>query len=490
MRLLEMFIQTPIAGAVGWTVLHSLWEGAFLSVLLSIILLAVRSPRFRYAAACIAMLLTLLAFSITLVNLMPHGRGSLWTVKPPGLYPATSATALGSPSDWDRDLAATVPWLAPLWIAGVLVFYLKHVAGLLSVHRLRSRGVCLAPERWQKQIGRLSARLHLSRSILLFESCLADTPMVVGHFHPLILMPIGVLTGLPAAHIEAILLHELAHIRRCDYLLNSLQRLVEGLMFYHPAVWWISRVIRIERENCCDDIAVSINGDVREYAVALTALEHTRWSGCEPAVAVRGGNLMKRIHRLLYPKAPGSAWTPLLAAAVLIVTAAFSLGAWQSAVQGSVVSHSQPDRSKAAAYSKWLSEDVVYIISESERNDFEQLTTDQERDKFIEQFWQRRDPTPGTPENEFKEEHYRRIGYANNHFASNVPGWQTDQGRIYILNGPPDEIESHPNGGPQQRYPNQMWAYRNGAAAGHMRVFTFIDRNHTGDFLLVPGNVN
>jgi GWxTD domain-containing protein len=488
MRLLETFIQTPIAGAVGWTVLHSLWEGAILSALLGIVLLAVRSPRFRYAAACSAMLLMIAAFSITLIHLMPEGRGSLWTVQAPALHMGNGAIALDSPSDWDRDLATIVPCLAPLWIAGVFLFYLKHVASLLSVHRLRSRGVCLAPERWQKQLGKLSARLHLSRPILLLESCLADTPMVVGHFRPLILMPIGVLTGLPAAQIEAILLHELAHIRRYDYLVNSIQRLIEGLLFYHPAVWWISRVIRTERENCCDDIAVFISGHVREYAIALTALEQTRWSGREPAVAVRGGNLVKRIHRLLYPKGPGSAWTPLLATVVLIVTAAFSLGAWQSGVQGSFVSHSQPDRSKAAAYAKWLNEDVVYIISESERTAFEQLTTDQERDKFIEQFWLRRDPTPGTPENEFKEEHYRRIGFANAHYASGKPGWQTDRGRIYIVNGPPDEIESHPNGGGQQRSPNEMWAYRHGAGDDRMEVFTFVDRNHSSDFRLVRGN--
>ncbi|HEX4229412.1 MAG TPA: GWxTD domain-containing protein [Bryobacteraceae bacterium] len=487
MRLVETFIQTPLAGAVGWTVLHSLWEGAILSALLGIVLSAVRSPRFRYAAACLAMLLMLVTFGITLTYLMPEGGGSLWMAQAPALHIGNAAIAVDSPNDWGRDVAAMVPWLAPLWLMGVFLFYVRHVAGLLSVHRLRSRGVCMAPECWQNLLGRLSTRLQFSRPILLLESCLADTPMVIGHIRPLILMPIGVLTGLPATQIEAILLHELAHIRRYDYLVNSTQRLVEGLLFYHPAAWWISRVIRMERENCCDDIAVSISGKVREYAVALAALEQTRWSGREPAVAVRGGNLMKRIHRLLYPKRPSSAWTPLLVTLALMVTVAFSLGAWQSGVVRSLVSHSQPDRSKAAAfYSKWLNEDVVYIISEPERAAFEQLTTDQERDEFIEQFWLRRDPTPGTPEDEFKEEHYRRIAFANAHYASGKPGWQTDRGRVYIVNGPPDEIDSHPNGGPQERFPNEMWAYRHGAGEDHMEVFTFVDGNHTGDYRLAP----
>src|SRR5258708_27188953 len=120
-------------------------------------------------------------------------------------------------------------------------------------------------------------------------------------------MPSGLLAGWPPGRIEAILLHELANIRRYDYLVNVLQRSVEGLLFYHPAVWRISRVIRTERENCCDDVVVAMSGNAHEYAVALAALEQNRWSGREPAVAATGGSLVKRIHRLLYPIVPSVA---------------------------------------------------------------------------------------------------------------------------------------------------------------------------------------
>jgi len=102
-------------------------------------------------------------------------------------------------------------------------------------------------------------------------------------------------------------------------------------------------------------------------------------------------------------------------------------------------------------YKKWLDEDVVYIISDEERKAFKQLSNDEERDQFIEAFWQRRDPTPDTEENEFKEEHYRRIEYANEHFAAGIPGWKSDRGQIYIKFGPADEIESHPSGGTYDR---------------------------------------
>src|SRR6266446_7039709 len=102
-------------------------------------------------------------------------------------------------------------------------------------------------------------------------------------------------------------------------------------------------------------------------------------------------------------------------------------------------------------YKKWLNEDVTYIITDEEKTAWKRLSTDEEREQFIEQFWLRRDPTPDTLENEFKEEHYRRIAYANEHYASGIPGWKADRGRIYITYGPPDEIESHPSGGSYER---------------------------------------
>jgi len=106
-------------------------------------------------------------------------------------------------------------------------------------------------------------------------------------------------------------------------------------------------------------------------------------------------------------------------------------------------------------YKKWLDEEVPYIITDEERAAFKKLTTDEEREQFIEQFWERRNPNPGSPENEFKEEYYRRIAYSNEHFASGIPGWKTDRGRMYIMYGPPDEIESHPSGGNYQRPPEE-----------------------------------
>src|SRR5690242_9788761 len=137
-------------------------------------------------------------------------------------------------------------------------------------------------------------------------------------------------------------------------------------------------------------------------------------------------------------------------------------------------------------YKKWLDEDVRWIITDEELSAFKKLTTNAERDTFIEGFWQRRDPTPDTAENEYKEEHYRRIAYANEHFAAGMPGWKTDRGRIYIMFGPPTSIESHPMGGPYQRsaeegggetqtYPFEVWNYRYIEGIGQNIDIEFVD---------------
>jgi GWxTD domain-containing protein len=147
----------------------------------------------------------------------------------------------------------------------------------------------------------------------------------------------------------------------------------------------------------------------------------------------------------------------------------------------------------ATPYRKWLNEDVAYIITDAERSAFLRLQTDDEREQFIEQFWKRRDPTPDTVENEFREEHYRRIAYANEHFGSGIPGWKTDRGRIYITYGPPDEIEDHASGGSYQRpasegggttstFPFQQWRYRFIEGIGNNIIIEFVDPDRTGEF--------
>jgi GWxTD domain-containing protein len=484
MNSLEHFVASPLAHAIGLAILHSIWESAVLAALLGFVLLAFRSARIRYVAGCAATASAVFAFAITLLHFLPVGIGSSPGFKPTIFtWNLPGGGAGGGP--WYSNLDGLVPWCAPMWFAGVLLIYLRALGGCLFVQKLRRHGVCAVPEAWETELARLAARLRVKRSVQVLQSSLAAFPMVLGHFRPIILIPASVLSGFSPAQIETILLHELAHIRRHDYLVNIFQRLVEGLLFYHPAIWWISSVVRAERENCCDDMVVSLTGDAHEYALTLGALEQSRFSDRVNAVAITGGSLMKRIHRLLYPERQNSTWAAFLAAAVLLTAGAISLNAWGSKapIESQAADHAQIQSDR---YAKWLSEDVVYIIDDAERGTFQSLTSDAERDKFIEQFWERRNPTAGAANNAFKTEHYRRIAYANQHFrmASGTAGWQTDRGHMYIVYGAPDEIDSHPK--ENQKPALEYWSYRHIEGVGDQVSFTFVDRTGRGDYRLAP----
>jgi GWxTD domain-containing protein len=464
--------------ALGWTILHSLWEGAIVALLLAAALSVLRSSRARYAAACLAMLVLLATFGLTLSRAIQTG-----SVAVPAVSHGLSAAALDGldrahivPSRFGA--ADVLPWLAPFWVAGVVLFHLYSLLGWVAARRMLRRGVCSAPDSWQRRLTRLRERLKLSTPVVLLESCLADVPVVIGYLRPVVLVPVGMLTAMPAGQIEAVLLHELAHIRRRDYLVNLLQTVVEGFLFYHPAVWWISGVIRAERENCCDDLVVATSGDAHEYAAALAVLEQTRWAASDAVLAATGGNLMQRIRRLLDPlDAPRTALSPVLSVVILTLTAALALTAWQARPQDTPAEAREKN-----PYQLWLTEDVVYIITDREVSAFKALETHPERRMFITQFWERRNPIPGAAENQFKEEHYRRIAYVNDHFPASIPGWKTDRGRIYIVYGPPDEIESHPAGGQGKSFPYEQWLYHHIEGVGENVIIDFEDPAGTGDY--------
>ena len=323
--VLEWVRGLPDAAALTGTLLHSLWEGAVVALALSIVLIFVRSSRLRYAASCIAMLALVVGLVVTFIQLVPVQPVS---VRYSGLVRTSSAGSvvranrIAIPKGATSGIDPTI-WIALLWMGGVFVFYLRAIAAWISAVKIRKTGVCAATELWRERIGNLRERLQVSRPVALLESSLAEVPVVIGYLRPVILMPVGLMAGLPTAQVEAILLHELAHIRRHDYLVNLMQVLVEGLLFYHPAVWWISSVIRVERENCCDEVVVSITGAPHDFAQALTALEQRRVLPRE-ALAATGSRLVNRIARLLGRPQPRYAGALPLMAMVVLTLAAIS----------------------------------------------------------------------------------------------------------------------------------------------------------------------
>jgi len=537
MNALQTWIQSPLAAALGKTLFHFLWEGAALAGLLAAALFACRraSAPFRYALATLALWSMLAAFGVTLAVLFPHAAGRLPARFPAPVLAFPSAPAMPPlPPAPSQDRLA---WAAPFWLAGVLALSLYRLGSWMAARRLRRAGICAAPPEWVARVADLARQLGVSRPVLLLESCLAEVPMVIGYVRPAILTPLGMLAGMAPAQVEAILLHELAHIRRADYLFNLVQSAIEGLLFYHPAVWWVSGLVRAEREHCCDDVAVAGNGDAHAYALALATLEQNRWGAPAAGLAATGGNLANRIRRLLAPpEGPRLAGLPLLftgiltAALVLVPVWHARLARAQSPAAGPPkllaqaqaattdplpASHAGPARAQSPAagptkllaqaqvpppqpapdspYTRWLNEDVAYIITPQERAAFLSLTSNADRELFIAQFWQRRDPTPGTSRNEFMEEHYRRIQYANNHFADSRPGWRTDRGRIYIMFGPPDERDEHPSGGTYERppaegggitttFPFEDWRYRFIEGIGNDVVMEFVDQTGSGEY--------
>jgi GWxTD domain-containing protein len=466
--------------ALGTALFHFLWQGAALALIPALALMF-RSPRVRYAAACVALFAMPVAFAVTFALSLPAaGSRMVIPVHLPRAVPLPPSAGTPSlPFDFERSMR----WFVPFWIAGVALFYLRTFAAWIALRKLRSASVAPAPAFWKQRLEELAARLGIRRAVALFGSDLVDVPVVAGFLKPAVFVPMSLFTGLPAEQLEYLLIHELAHIRRFDYAVNLLQKAVEGLLFYHPAVWWVSRILRTERENCCDDTVVEMRGNACEYASVLASLEQSRNS---PALAAGGGNLAKRILRLLNRPTDSSA-APAFG---LLALALFATAAWAALQQPApppvrLIAQARPESAPLPTpYEKWLSEDVAYIVTKEEREAFQRLTTDAEREHFIEQFWQRRDPTPGTPENEFKEEYYRRVAFANDHFRSSVPGWKTDRGRVYIVYGPPDEIDMHPSGDDPTWLPYAYWLYRYIEGIGTNVGMRFTDTARDGAYKL------
>jgi len=427
-----------VAGeAAAKALLHFLWQGAVIGVLAALYFrFAWRQPADRrYGVACLLFTAMAVAPVLTWIWFWFEGSSSA------GVHTRTFVPILLQDLTWQpaAEGVATRDWMKfvmPAWLSGVLVLALRAAGGWIWI-RVRIRRHCgPLPEGLCRRAREIVDRLGIKRGVR-FECALhVDTPCTYGWWKPVVVLPLSALANLPPQHVEAILAHELAHIVRHDFLVNLLQTLIEMLLFYHPAVWWLSSRIRQEREICADAMAVNLCGDRVQYCRALLALEEGRVS---LAPAATGGSLKDRIHILFDPRhAQANGWPAALLLLPLIVLGGLLLTPTAARSQDAL------QRQMSSPYSKWLSEDAAYIIEDQERKAFERLPTDEAREKFIRQFWLRRDPTPGTKLNEAKVEHYRRIAYANERFATGVPGWKSARGRIYIQQGPPDEVESHP----------------------------------------------
>jgi beta-lactamase regulating signal transducer with metallopeptidase domain len=341
---MNVWMSQTIVHALGWTLVHFLWEGLVIAALHAVGLRIFKKypAHYKYLAGCAAMALMAIAPAVTLFLVAelnaPQSQttgpaASPWTEttgpaakSPPSLV--VTATPDASALDFSRRLEMLFPWLVLGWVAGVCALSGRLLAGWLQVRRLRRTATQPLPPPWPEKLAALAQRLGVNRSIQLLQSALIEVPTVIGWLRPVILLPIGCVTGLTPRQLESIIAHELAHIRRHDYVINLLQSAVETLLFYHPAVWWVSRRVRDERENCCDDLAVEVSGDLVGYARALATLEELRPASAQLMLAAGGAPLLQRIRRLAGQpeRSAGRASWPVAGISLLLVLGILAAG--------------------------------------------------------------------------------------------------------------------------------------------------------------------
>jgi|GEM_PF-1033595 len=341
----------PLVHALGWTLLHLCWQGTVVAVVLWCVLgvLGGRSSQARYAAACLAlgMMIALpLATFAHLASAEYRLRDALdgpAYVLDPGMVLRVGAGEMNAP--WPARMAVALdhalPWILLAWFAGVVLFVGRLNVGLMVARRMRSVATTAPPAELQQVFDALRRRLGVARAVRLMHSALVQVPTVIGWLRPVVLVPASCLTGLSTMQIEAILAHELAHIRRHDYLVSVLQSVIETLLFYHPAVWWVSKQVRRERECCCDELAVAVGGDRLAYARALSVLEERRSYSPEFALGANGGVLKMRIKRLLGCKedAAVSQFAAFMVLALVVALAGSYVVTVARAEAGAAVSH-------------------------------------------------------------------------------------------------------------------------------------------------------
>lgn len=334
-----MSLNGPVAEAIGWALLHLIWQGAVVAAILAAVLALLdrRSANARYIASCAALALLLVLGVATGIRAYEPVTAS---VIAPAIVPQVTFTMPIAPDtpieiSLGARLLATarhsLPSVVMVWLIGVALLSSRLLMTWLKTQRLARGAARAANDEWHRMVTRLAKAMQLRRAVRLVESAAVEVPAVIGWLRPIILLPASTLTGLAPRQIEMVLAHELAHIRRHDFFVNLLQAVVETLMFYHPAVWWMSHRVRIERENCCDDLAVAVCGDAIQYARALARLEELR--APEIAMAANGGSLLDRIRRIAGSRAEsiglGSRWTAAVAmlSIVAIIVAVPSLPA-------------------------------------------------------------------------------------------------------------------------------------------------------------------
>jgi len=317
-KLINLFPES-LLHALGATLFHSLWLGVILALTAGLIVATTRkfgaAIRYNLLTLCLA-LFTLATFGIFFyeLNNVDHEIVSVRNqlTQQNVTISTTNATVDANLKDQLKVgvSAAFGIWnqyanmLVMIWFLFICTKGIRLLVGLQDLRRLRYEGTFSAGEKWEEKVKKLASRFNLSPEVSIVQSRFANVPMVIGHLKPIILIPLGLLNGLSDVEIEAILSHELAHIKRRDFLVNLVQGLVEIVFFFNPAVLWVSKLIKIEREHCCDDLAVTSVNDRKNYVKALIFCQEFKQSAPAYALSITGknGSLLSRVSRMMFNK--------------------------------------------------------------------------------------------------------------------------------------------------------------------------------------------
>ncbi len=380
-HLLIITTLHKMAEALCWMLVHSIWQGLILAIAGIGVLMVTKkaSPVVRYNLVSMLFWGFVIAAGITFFvewQGVATDNFSIYRNNPYSLPPFLAGLQqLGS--GFRSACSAYAPFIVFIWLIIVCWKALIMLRSLAYCNRIQQQSHSHPDDYWKKKITILSDKLHISKKVLLLESEITKVPIVLGHFKPVIFLPAGLMMNIPADQVEAVLLHELAHIRRNDYAVNLVQSVIEHLFFFNPALLWMGDILRQEREHCCDDIALAETGNKQQFIKALiTFKEYALQSpGFAPAFAGRKNHLLHRVTRIVYNKNKGL--TPVektfFCAGVIIITMlAFTVGHRASVISTQVT----PVNNTTAAYFE-KTNDVLPSSEETdtppEKNDIQHL---------------------------------------------------------------------------------------------------------------------
>ncbi|MFD3002793.1 ankyrin repeat domain-containing protein [Pontibacter toksunensis] len=323
--MIDAFFSSQLVEAIGWSLLHSLWQGTLLAVVLGILLVFLRrfSSQTRYLIVALFMALFAVTIPLNIIReYEPVVQAEVAAVEKAYAAPSTATpSSVREKVQVSGNKVATdirnrfvlyferhLPLLVTIWLMGIVVLLLRYLGQLVYVQRLKNHGVTPFPDKWKEMISKLEKQLKISKKVRYLESLRISSPMTIGWLKPVVLFPIGLATRLGQAEVEAILLHELAHIKRNDYLFNVIQSLTTILLFYHPATYWMSRLLDEERENCCDDLVVGLTGQQESYASTLIHLQEQKFKTMKTVLSFTGtpSSFSGRILRLVNKSFPSA----------------------------------------------------------------------------------------------------------------------------------------------------------------------------------------